>query len=82
VINGKNIDGDPVFNFRYIQNGERLLIAMKQRERILPEPECEVELYLGGNMGQEKYKVCTMNSLRTSVVLPCCNIQITNHPRP
>jgi hypothetical protein len=79
VINGKKIDGDPVFNFRYVQNGERLLIAMKQNERILPEPEREVELYLGGDMGQEKYKVCTTNSPRTSVVLRPASLQHLNH---
>jgi hypothetical protein len=61
-VGGQRIDGDPVSNFRNVYSGERILIAVGANERILPEPVRKVELYLGGEMGQGKFKVRTLIS--------------------
>jgi hypothetical protein len=51
------IDGDPIFNFPNLKDGERILVAVKESERIRPEPQMEVILYLGEDMNYSAFKV-------------------------
>jgi hypothetical protein len=54
---GELIDGDPVYNFDHVQNGERIILRLIEDERVISEIKHKTVLYLGGDMGQNTFKV-------------------------
>ena len=51
------IQGDPIFNFRNLVNGERIIVRLRSDERFSPELKRETILYLGGDIGEKVFKV-------------------------
>ncbi|KAG9187338.1 hypothetical protein G6011_05209 [Alternaria panax] len=64
LINGIEIEGDPVCNFGNIQSDELIIVRVSRDEVFTAGINRETALYLGGNMGQEAFKVMSREDRR------------------